>query len=138
MYQSPVHFIDGVETAAADGPVIPVVNPATEERLGEGVAAGPAQVAAALQAAGRGLAGWRAASPWERARVLRETGRLMREREEELALLLPLEVGKPLAEARAEVAVSAEHFDWCAAEARRIYGLSPHRPTQRPPFPVPP
>jgi succinate-semialdehyde dehydrogenase/glutarate-semialdehyde dehydrogenase len=124
MYKAPVHFIDGVEIAAAEGQVIPIVNPATEERLGEVVAAGSVLVAAALRAAERGLQRWRATSPWERSRMLREIGRLMREREEELALLLTLEVGKPLAEARAEVAVSAEHFDWCADEARRIYGLS--------------
>jgi len=125
MYKAPVHFIGGMDFPAhGGGPAIAVVNPATEESLGEIVPAGPAEVAAALQAAEMGLRRWRATSPWERSRVLRETGRLMRERQEELALLLTLEVGKPLAEARAEVAVSAEHFDWCADEARRLYGLT--------------
>lgn len=126
MYQAPTHFIGGadVKASAADAHAIQIIDPATEKVLGEVAAAGPAEVEAALQAAQDGLKAWRATRPWERSRVLREVGRLMRERQEALALLLSLEVGKTLAEGRAEVAVSAEHFDWCADEARRIYGLS--------------
>jgi len=125
MYKTPTHFIDGAEVlaAAADAPAIPVIDPATEMLLGTVAGAGEAEVGAALRAAQRGLERWSGTALWARSDVLREVGRLMRERQEELARLLTLEVGKTLAEARAEVAVSAEHFEWCADEARRLYGL---------------
>ena len=124
MYVAPRQFIEGESRDAQAGadPRFEVLNPATEEVLAEVVPAGPPEVRAALAAAERGFAAWRERSAWDRSGVLRRVARLMREREEELALLLTLEVGKTLAEARAEVAVSADHFDWCADEARRLYG----------------
>lgn len=126
MYQAPVHFIEGADLKLPLDPAnrIRVIDPATEDVLGEVAGAGSREAAAAVDAARRGFDRWRATPAWERSRVLRQVAQLMRERQEALALLLSLEVGKPLAEARAEVAVSAEHFDWCADEARRIYDLA--------------
>jgi succinate-semialdehyde dehydrogenase/glutarate-semialdehyde dehydrogenase len=115
-------FIDGkeVERTAADR--FAVTNPATESALGDVPTAGPSEVAEALAGAQRGFGAWRAKTPWERSAILRRIAVLMRERGPQIARLLTLEVGKPLAESATEVAVAAEYFDWCADEARRIFG----------------
>src|ERR1700679_2294144 len=112
-------FIDGQCIASSSSDRFEVVNPATEEALGDVPAAGAAEVEASLAAAERGLVAWRDVRPWDRAALLRRIAALIRERSETIALLLTLEVGKPLAEARAEVNVAAEYFDWCADESRR-------------------
>lgn len=117
-------FIDGADIASTAADRIEVINPATEEGLGSVPSAGPAEVEAALSAAQRGFEAWRKTVPWERCNVLRKIGALLRERQEEIARTLTLEIGKPLAEARVEVAVSAEYFDYCADEARRLHGYS--------------
>jgi succinate-semialdehyde dehydrogenase / glutarate-semialdehyde dehydrogenase len=115
-------FIDGkdVQRTAADR--FAVMNPATESALGDVPAAGPPEVEAALAAAQRGFDAWRSKAPWERSAVLRRIAVLLRERSPEISRLLTLEVGKPLAESATEVSVAAEYFDWCADEARRIFG----------------
>jgi succinate-semialdehyde dehydrogenase/glutarate-semialdehyde dehydrogenase len=115
-------FINGkdVERTTADRFV--VMNPATESALGDVPAAGPSEVEATLSAAQRGFDAWRRKTPWERSGIMRTIAALMRERSAEVARLLTLEVGKPLAESVTEVAVAAEYFDWCADEARRIFG----------------
>jgi succinate-semialdehyde dehydrogenase / glutarate-semialdehyde dehydrogenase len=119
-----VLFIDGRSVAKSSADRIVVINPATEEPLGDIPAAGAAEVAAALDAAERGLAAWREVRSWDRAALLRRIAGLIRERGEAIALLLTLEVGKPLAEAKSEVNVAAEYFDRCADEARRPLGLA--------------
>jgi succinate-semialdehyde dehydrogenase / glutarate-semialdehyde dehydrogenase len=98
-------FIDGrdVDHSAADR--FSVTNPATEAILGDVPSAGPAEVEQALAAGQRGLEAWRRRTPWERCAVLRKIAALLRERSAEVAHLLTLEVGKPLAEAATEVAV---------------------------------
>jgi len=116
-------FIDGQSIANSSSDRFEVLNPATEEPLGDVPAAGAAEVEASLAAAERGLVVWRDVRPWDRAALLRRIAVLIRERGETIALLLTLEVGKPLAEARAEVNVAAEYFDWCADESRRPLGL---------------
>lgn len=103
-------------------PPIEVFNPASEELLGTVPSAGPAEAAAALRSAESGLVEWRNTAPWERAAVLRRIGGLLRERAESIALLLTREVGKPLAESRAEIGAAAEYFDWYGDETRRIFG----------------
>jgi succinate-semialdehyde dehydrogenase / glutarate-semialdehyde dehydrogenase len=116
-------FIDGQSIASSSSDRFEVVNPASEEALGDVPAAGAAEVEASLAAAQRGLVAWRDVRPWDRAALLRRIAALRRDRSEMIALLLTLEVGKPLAEARAEVNVAAEYFDWCADESRRPLGL---------------
>jgi succinate-semialdehyde dehydrogenase / glutarate-semialdehyde dehydrogenase len=116
-------FIGGQSIAYSSSDRFQVVNPATEEPLGDVPAAGAAEVEASLAAAECGLAAWRDVGPWDRSALLRRIAGLIRERGETIALLLTLEVGKPLAEARAEVNVAAEYFDWCADESRRPLGV---------------
>jgi len=116
-------YIDGEFLAKSAADRFAVVNPATEEFLGDIASAGTAEVEAALSAAERGFAVWRRVTPWERASLLRRVAVLMRTRSETIAQLLTLEVGKPIAEARAEVFVSAEYFEWYADEALRPLGV---------------
>ena len=115
-------FIDGKELERTTADRFAVINPATESALGDVPAAGRSEVEAALAAAQRGFEAWRRKTPWERSGILRRIAVLMRERSPEIARLLTLEVGKPLAEAVTEVTVATEYFDWCADESRRIFG----------------
>ncbi|MDR3407621.1 MAG: NAD-dependent succinate-semialdehyde dehydrogenase [Methylovirgula sp.] len=115
-------LIDGAWRAGAAGRTIPIVNPATEEVIGQLARAGIADLDAALAAAKAGFAIWRAISAFERAKVLRRAGELLRERLDRVASLMTLEQGKPLAEARYEVLAAADTLDWFAEESRRAYG----------------
>jgi hypothetical protein len=108
--------------ARLDGARIDVVDPATEETIDSVPRATAADLDRALAAAERAGRSWRATDPWSRSAVLRNAARLVRERSEAIACAMTEEQGKPLAEARAEIAGAADHFDWNADEARRIYG----------------
>jgi succinate-semialdehyde dehydrogenase/glutarate-semialdehyde dehydrogenase len=101
---------------------LPVVDPATEERIGTIAKATSADVDDALAAVAGGAARWRATDPWRRSAVLRDTARLLAERRADIERVLSLEQGKPAAEAHGEVTAAIEVIDWCADEARRIYG----------------
>jgi succinate-semialdehyde dehydrogenase/glutarate-semialdehyde dehydrogenase len=115
-------LIDGT-WVSGDGRIEqPVINPATGETLGALPHASTADLDRALAAAQRGFEIWRAVSPYDRAKVLRRAADLIRERQEHIATQLTLEQGKPLAEARGEVASAADLFDWNAGEGRRSYG----------------
>ena len=105
-----------------------VVNPATGEALGELPLAGAADLDAALHCAERGFRTWRATPVAERARVLHEAARLLRERVDEISTVATLEEGKPLAETRIETIACAALFDFYAAEAARTYGRVLVRP----------
>jgi len=115
-------YIDGQWRAASGGGTFAVINPATEEPLAERANASEADVDAAIAAARRGFEVWRRVQPWERARLIRRVGDLMRERSEEIARALTLEVGKPLGQARVETQGAVEQFEWFAEESKRIYG----------------
>jgi succinate-semialdehyde dehydrogenase/glutarate-semialdehyde dehydrogenase len=115
-------FINGQQVSQTQADRFEVVNPATGTVLGDAPSAGHTEVETALAAAQSGFEVWRRKQPWERATVLRRIAALLRERAPELARLLTLEVGKPLAEAAAEVSAAAEYFDWYADEARRVFG----------------
>jgi succinate-semialdehyde dehydrogenase / glutarate-semialdehyde dehydrogenase len=115
-------LIDGEWREAESGAVFDVVDPATEEVIGHAASASEADVEAALQAAARGWEIWRETDPWERSAVLRRGAAVLAGRLEELAAVLSLEQGKPLGEARAELRTAVEIIDWCADEARRVYG----------------
>ncbi|HUN28141.1 MAG TPA: NAD-dependent succinate-semialdehyde dehydrogenase [Steroidobacteraceae bacterium] len=115
-------FIAG-EWVAGDGRARePVVNPASEEVLGELPHASRADLDRALEAAQRSFPVWRALAPHERGRILRRAADLMRERSDHIARIATQEEGKTLAEARWEVNLSAEIFEWYAEEGRRTYG----------------
>lgn len=99
-----------------------MLDPSTGGVLAEVADVGPEVARAAMDAAARAQAGWAATSPRERAAVLRAVHDRLLERTESLATLMSLEMGKPLAEARGEVAYGAEFFLWFAEEAVRLHG----------------
>jgi succinate-semialdehyde dehydrogenase/glutarate-semialdehyde dehydrogenase len=115
-------LIDGAWTDAADGATLEVLDPSTGQAFGTVPVATGGDLEAALAAAARAGAGWRTADPWARSAVLRRAARIVGDRTEDLARTLSTEQGKPIAEARAELNGAAEIIDWCADEARRVYG----------------
>jgi succinate-semialdehyde dehydrogenase/glutarate-semialdehyde dehydrogenase len=121
MYPAVSPFIDGAWTAAA-GRTIPVVNPATAEAIGSVAHADKGDLDRALEAAEKGFRAWRRVSAFDRSKVMRKAADLLRERADAVALLMTLEQGKPLAEAKVEILLSADIIDWFAEEARCAYG----------------
>ena len=115
----------------------PVVNPATGDAFGEVALAGAADLDAALADAERTFPVWRATSVDERGAILKKAAALLRERSETIATAMTREQGKPIAEARAEVAGSAGLFDYYAEEAKRGYGRVLVRPTGQRSFVLP-
>jgi len=121
-------LIGGAWQQAADGATFPVVDPATGETLLRVADATPEDGVRALEAADAAKHGWATTPPRQRAEVLRRAFDLLQERREEFALLMTLEMGKPLAEARGEVAYGGEFLRWFSEEAVRIggsYGTNP-------------
>ncbi|MFN0044935.1 MAG: NAD-dependent succinate-semialdehyde dehydrogenase [Sphingorhabdus sp.] len=106
-----------------------VVNPATGAVIAELPLATAADLDEALDATAKGFAHWRAVDVNERAAILHKVAGLIRERAEDIAVLLTTEQGKPLAEARTEVLSCASQFDYFAEEAKRSYGRVLVRPT---------
>ena len=99
-----------------------VINPATGKALAHLPHASTADLDAALDAAVRGFAQWKATSAYDRSRVLRKAADLLRERHDHVAKGMVQEQGKVYPEARAEVLTSADIIDWYAEEGRRTYG----------------
>ncbi|WP_187971175.1 NAD-dependent succinate-semialdehyde dehydrogenase [Aquibium microcysteis] len=121
-YVSPALLIDGVWIEASERETQPVVNPATGRAVGVVPHATPADLDRALAAAERAFATWRHVNPRDRGRILKKAADLMRERQEDIARLATLEMGKPLAEARLETHFASEEMEWFAEEGRRSYG----------------
>src|SRR4051812_13738821 len=120
-------YIDGQWCEADGGGTLGVINPATEEVIAEVAYGGRAEARRALEAAARALPGWMKLTAWDRAKVLRKTADLMRERADAIARTLTMEQGKPLAESKAELFHSADTFEWFAEEGKRAYGqVIPH------------
>ncbi|MBB3078942.1 succinate-semialdehyde dehydrogenase/glutarate-semialdehyde dehydrogenase [Streptomyces violarus] len=115
-------FIGGGWQDAESGRTLSVDNPATGEELCQVADASPADGRRAVEAAVAAQAAWAATAPRVRSEILRRAFDLIIARTEDLALLMTLEMGKPLAEARAEVAYAAEFFRWFSEEAVRIDG----------------
>jgi succinate-semialdehyde dehydrogenase/glutarate-semialdehyde dehydrogenase len=115
-------LVGGQWRPATSGATFAVEDPSTGKVLTEVADASPADGLAALEAATKAQPGWAAVSPRERSEILRRGYELLLERQEELALLMTLEMGKPLAEARGEIAYAAEFFRWFSEEAVRIDG----------------
>jgi succinate-semialdehyde dehydrogenase/glutarate-semialdehyde dehydrogenase len=122
MYRDVSLFIDGEWRASSSGATIPVVNPATEEVVGQVAHATKADLDQALAAADRGFKLWRRTSAFERSKLMRKAAELVRERADDIARLMTIEQGKPLAQAKAETLAGADVIDWFAEEARRTYG----------------
>ena len=115
-------FIGGEWRDGTGGGTLPVEDPATGETLVEVADATVADGQAALAAADEAFRTFRQIAPRDRGDILRRAYELMVERTEDLALLMTLEMGKALAESRAEVAYAASYFRWYAEEAVRING----------------
>lgn len=115
-------YIDGQWTAALDGKTLAVINPADESTLAEVAYGSRAEADRAVEAAARAFPAWRNLTAYDRAKILKKTADLMRERADKIARTLTQEQGKPLAEAKAEVLHAADTFEWFAEEGKRTYG----------------
>ncbi|MBB5852605.1 NAD-dependent succinate-semialdehyde dehydrogenase [Amycolatopsis umgeniensis] len=115
-------FIGGKWVSASSGKTFPVLDPSTGEALCEVADASPADGVSALDAAVAAQADWANVAPRERGEILRRAYELLIKRADELALLMTLEMGKPLAESKGEITYAAEFFRWFAEEAVRIDG----------------
>ncbi len=115
-------FIGGAWVEAVGRTWFSVVDPATGEPVAEVPDGGPEDVRRGIEAAAEAFPRWAALPPLERGRVLLRLRDLMAEHQDELARLVTQENGKPLAEAKREVAFATAYFGWFAEEARRVYG----------------
>ncbi len=115
-------FIDGRWQGADRGAVTPVTNPANGEVVAEVARCGQAETRRAIEAAHRAHPAWRRRTAKERSAALRRWFDLIMANQEDLATIMTLEQGKPLAESRGEVAYGAAFLEWFAEEAKRVYG----------------
>ena len=122
MYSDVSLFIDGTWGPASGGRTIDVVNPATGDKIGTVPHAAISDLDHALEAADKGFKTWRKVSAFDRSKVMRKAADILRERADKIAVLLTMEQGKPLPEAKGEVMAAADVIDWFAEEARRAYG----------------
>ncbi len=114
--------IAGQWCAADSAQTLAVHNPANGELLGSVPNMGAAETQRAIQAANSALIAWRSKTAAERGKILRRWFELMLENQDDLALIMTLEQGKPLAEARGEIAYAASFIEWFAEEGKRAYG----------------
>ena len=115
-------YLDGAWVEARAGAAIDVDNPATGEVIGVVPKLGAAETRTAVAAAAHAFPDWRRKTAKERAAVMRRWFDLMMANQEDLARLMTLEQGKPLAESRGEVAYAASFLEWFGEEAKRVYG----------------
>ena len=115
-------YIDGQWVGADSGETAPVINPASGAEIARVPHAGAVEAERAVVAAERAFVRWRDTTAAERARVLRRWFDLMTVHQDDLARIMTAEQGKPLAEAKGEIAYAAAYVEWFAEEARRAYG----------------
>lgn len=115
-------YIDGQWLSADNKSTIEVTNPATGEVIGTVPNMGAKEATKAIEAAERALTTWQAKSAQERADIMRRWFDLMMEHQDELALIMTAEQGKPLKESSGEVAYGASYIEWFAEEGKRVYG----------------
>ena len=115
-------FVNGSWCEAGSGARTEIFNPANGERLGSVPNMGAAETRRAIETAQQAQQAWRERTAKERAQVLRKWFELMLQHQEDLARIMTAEQGKPLTEARGEVAYAASFLEWFGEEAKRIYG----------------
>ena len=115
-------FIDGAWHGAADGSVVVIRDPADGSVVGEVPVMGTAETRQAIEAAARALPAWAKRTAKDRAAVLRRFAELMIANTDDLAVIMVREQGKPLAEAKGEIAYAASFLEWFAEEGKRVYG----------------
>jgi succinate-semialdehyde dehydrogenase/glutarate-semialdehyde dehydrogenase len=116
------NHVGGKWVEADSGKTLVVRNPATGEPVGEVPAMGAGETRRAIEAAHAAQPAWRALTAGERSVLLRKLHALMMENQDDLAVIMTAEQGKPLAESRGEVVYSAGFIEWFAEEGKRIYG----------------
>jgi succinate-semialdehyde dehydrogenase/glutarate-semialdehyde dehydrogenase len=126
-------YIAGRWADADSGRTIAVTNPATGELLGTVPNLGAAETRRAIEAANAAWPAWRATTAKERSAILRKWAELMMANQEDLAVIMTAEQGKPLTESRGEIAYAASFIEWFAEEGRRVYGdtIPGHQPDKR-------
>jgi succinate-semialdehyde dehydrogenase/glutarate-semialdehyde dehydrogenase len=117
-----LNYIDGKWVGEGSNATLDVTNPATGEVIGTVPKMGAKETRAAIEAANAALPGWRALTGKERARILRKWADLMMENQDDLAVIMTAEEGKPMAEAKGEVSYAASFIEWFAEEGKRVYG----------------
>ena len=115
-------YIDGAWVGADNGETFEVTNPATGAVIATVPCCGASETERAVQAADQALQTWRETTAVERSRILRRWFDLLMAHQEDLAVLMTAEQGKPLAESRGEIAYAAAFVEWFAEEAKRAYG----------------
>ena len=114
--------LEGKWQNADDGKTIEVTNPATGAVIGTVPKMGVVETKRAIEAANKALPAWRAKTAKERSIIIRRWYELLMQHQDDLALILTTEQGKPLAEAKGEIAYGASYLDWFSEEAKRVYG----------------
>lgn len=122
MYPEVSLHIDGAWCKGASGKFLPVLNPATGEEIGKVAHAEKADLDRALAAADKGFKAWKKVSAFDRYKILRKAGEIIRSRADEIGKIMTLEQGKPFLEAKMETMLAGDIMDWFAEEARRAYG----------------
>jgi succinate-semialdehyde dehydrogenase/glutarate-semialdehyde dehydrogenase len=121
-------YINGVWVDAGDGATIDVNNPATGEIIASVPSLSAGETRCAIEAADAAWPEWRAKTGKERANIMRRWYDLMMENQEDLAVLMTSEQGKPMLESRGEIAYAASFIEWFAEEAKRVYGDTMNHP----------
>ncbi|ABL70349.1 NAD-dependent succinate-semialdehyde dehydrogenase [Paracoccus denitrificans] len=126
-------YVAGEWVDADDGKTFPVVNPARGDVIAEVADLSRAEVARAIAAAAEAMKGWAARTAKGRAQIMRKWFDLMMENQDDLGRILTAEMGKPLPEAKGEIAYGASFIEWFGEEAKRIYGetIPGHLPDKR-------
>ena len=121
-------YVDGKWLDAKSGRATDVVNPADGQTIGTVPAFSAAETRAAIEAANRAFPAWRAKTAKERAQILRKWYDLMMANQEDLAIIMTAEQGKPMAESRGEIGYGGSFIEWFAEEGKRAYGdvIPPH------------
>ncbi len=115
-------YIDGAWVKSSDGASVSVTNPATGEAVATVPRLGVAETRRAIEAADAAWPSWKAKTAKERAGILRKWYDLVMANQEDLAVLMTMEMGKPLTESRGEIAYGASFIEWFAEEGKRAYG----------------
>ena len=114
--------IDGVWIDADSGETLDVINPATGDTISKVAKCGTSETRRMIEAASKAQKVWSLSTAKERAALLRRWFDLIMENQEDLAQILTAEQGKPLAEARGEIAYGANYIEWFSEESKRVYG----------------
>ena len=115
-------YVDGQWITADNAATFSVFNPADGSKLGEVPKMGQAETARAIDAAATALPAWASLTAKERSKILRNWYELILENQQDLATIMTLEMGKPMAEALGEIINGASFIEWFSEEAKRVYG----------------